>query len=59
MGYIKIYTIAYVKKLKTLRFTIHSVEPKAQLWFKSRFPKIDKHTEGKWLIHDTKRHKDI
>ena len=22
------------------------------------FHKVDKHTEGKWLIHDTKRRKD-
>ena len=22
------------------------------------FQKVDKHTGGKWLIHDTKRHKD-
>ena len=22
------------------------------------FQKVDQHAEGKWLIHDTKRHKD-
>ena len=26
--------------------------------FKLDFQKVDQHTEGKWLIHGTKRHKD-
>ena len=26
--------------------------------FKLDFPKVDKHTGGKWLIHGTKRRKD-
>ena len=26
--------------------------------FKLDFQKVDQHTGGKWLIHDTKRHKD-
>ena len=26
--------------------------------FKHDFPKVDQNTGGKWLIHDTKRHKD-
>ena len=26
--------------------------------FKLDFQKVDHHTGGKWLIHDTKRHKD-
>ena len=28
------------------------------LSFSTKFPKLDQHTEGKWLIHGTKRHKD-
>ena len=27
--------------------------------FKLDFQKVDQHTGGKWLIHGTKRHKDI
>ena len=27
-------------------------------WVKLDFQKVDQHTEGKWLIHGTKRHKD-
>ena len=26
--------------------------------FKQDFQNVDQHTEGKWLIHGTKRHKD-
>ena len=26
--------------------------------FKLGFQKVERHTEGKWLIHGTKRHKD-
>ena len=26
--------------------------------FKVVFQKVDQHTEGKWLIHDTKHHKN-
>ena len=26
--------------------------------FKLDFQKVDQHIEGKWLIHDTKHHKD-
>ena len=40
------------------RYTIHYVKPTAQLLFKIDFQKMDQHAEGKWLIHDTKRHKD-
>ena len=46
------------KYKKNCRFTNHYLEPTAQLLFKSRFPKVDKHTGGKWLIHDTKRRKN-
>ena len=34
------------------------VKPTAQLLFKNRFQKVDQHAGGKWLIQDTKRHKD-
>ena len=27
-------------------------------YFKLDFHEVDQHTEGKWLIHGTKRHKD-
>ena len=54
---IKTYIIAYVKTQK-IRFIIHYVKPTAQLLFKIRFPKVDQHAGGKWLIHDTKRRKD-
>ena len=27
-------------------------------WLKFDFQKVDQHAGGKWLIHDTKRHKD-
>ena len=27
--------------------------------FKLDFQKVDQHTGGKWLIHGTKRHKDV
>ena len=30
----------------------------AQLLFKSRYKKVDKHAGGMWLIHDTKRRND-
>ena len=33
------YIIAYVKKQKKWRYTIHYVKPTAQLLFKNRFPK--------------------
>ena len=28
------------------------------LYFKLHFRKVDQHAGDKWLIHDTKRHKD-
>ena len=40
---------------KKRRFTVDYVKPTAQLLFKRQFPKVDKHTGGTWLIHDTKR----
>ena len=39
-------------KFKKWRFIIHHVQPTAQLLFKVDFQKVDKHTGGKWLIHD-------
>ena len=47
-----------MSKHKKIRFIIHYVKPTAKLLFKIRFPKVDQHTGGKWLIHDTKRRKD-
>ena len=52
---IKTFIIAYVKTQKKIGFIIHYVESTAQL-FKIRFPKGG--PTSKWLIHDTKRHKD-
>ena len=46
---IKTYIIAYVKTQK-IRHTIHYVKPTAQLLFKIRFPKVDQHAGGKWLL---------
>ena len=43
---------------KKIRFIIHYVKPTAQLLFRIDFQKVDQHTGGKWLIHDTKRRKD-
>ena len=40
------------------RCTIQYVKPTAELGFKIDFQKVDQHAGGKWLIHDTKRHKD-
>ena len=39
---------------------LQSIMSKLQLncCLKFDFQKVDKHTWGKWLIHDTKRHKD-
>ena len=48
----------YMSKHKKIRYGIHYVKPTAQLLFKIRFQKVDKHAGGKWLTHDTKRHKD-
>ena len=56
--YIKTYIIAYVKIQKNWRYTIHYVKPTAQQLFKVDFQKVDQHSGGKWLIHDTKRRKD-
>ena len=56
IGCIKTYLIAYVKTHKKIKYIIHYVKPTAQLLFKMRFPKCG--PTCKWLMHDTKRHKD-
>ena len=43
---------------KQWRYATQYVKPTAQLVFKIDFQKVDQHAGGKWLIHDTKRHKD-
>ena len=55
---IKTYTIANVKIQIKWRYTIHYVKPTAHCCLKVDFQKVDQHTGGKWLIHDTKRRKD-
>ena len=55
---IKTYIIAYVKYKKnedTLSI-MSNLQPKCCL--KIDFQKVDQYAGGKWLIHDTKRHKD-
>ena len=49
-----------MSKHKKIRFIIHYVKSTAQLFLflKFDFQKVDQHAGGKWLIHDTKRHKD-
>ena len=56
---IKTYIIAYVKthKKKDLLSIMSNLQPNCCLKFD--FQKADQHAGGKWLIHDTKRHKDI
>ena len=43
------------KKLDSL-FIMSNLQPNCCLKFD--FQKVDQHAGGKWLIHDTKRHKD-
>ena len=54
---IKTYIMAYVKTQKN-KIYYPLYQSTAQLLFKIRFPKVDQHAGGKWLIHDTKRRKD-
>ena len=42
-------------RLSEMRVPKFYVENKALI---ETFQKVDQHTEGKWLIHGTKRHKD-
>ena len=55
---IKTYKIAYVKThtRKDLLSIMWNLQPNFCLKFD--FQKEDQHAGGKWLIHDTKRHKD-
>ena len=54
---IKTYIIAYVKtQKKDLLSIMFKLQPNFCLKFD--FLKVDKHAGGKWLIHDTKRHRD-
>ena len=55
---IKTYIITYVKiqKNEDILSSMSNVLPNWCL--KIDFQKVDQHAGGKWLIHDTKRHKD-
>ena len=53
MWRIKTYIIAYVKIQKKYILSIMS-----NRCLKIDFEKVDQHSGGKWLIHDTKRRKD-
>ena len=57
---IKTYIITYVKtrrKIKIILSIMSNLQPNCCLNFD--FQKVDQHDAGcKWLIHDTKRHKD-
>ena len=55
---IKTYIIAYVKIQKNVDI-LSSVPNLQPNWcLKIDFQKMDQHTGGKWLIHDTKHRKD-
>ena len=56
MWCIKTFTIAYVK-IQKRNEGLQSIMSNLQPIFVD-FQKVDKHTGGKWLIHDTKRHKE-
>ena len=43
-----------MSKYKEWRYTIQYVNPTVQLVFQIDFQKVDQHSGGKWLIHDTK-----
>ena len=43
---------------KTMKKVFHCVKLTKPLSLKTRFPKMDQHTGGKWLIHGTKHRKD-
>ena len=55
---IKTYIIAYVKiqKNEDILSIISNLQPNSCL--KVDFQKVDQHAGAKWLIHNTKRHKD-
>ena len=48
---IKTYIIASVKIHKKMKIYYPLCQTTAQLLFKSRFPKVDQHAGGKWLIN--------
>ena len=54
--------VLYYKALRceTIKKKMFSLMSNLQTYyhFKLDFQKVDQHTEGKWLIHGTKRHKD-
>ena len=50
---IKTHKIAYKKDISSIMSN-----PQPNCCLKFDFQKVDQHTGGKWLIHDTKRRKD-
>ena len=57
MMYQDIYNCIYQKKKnQDLQSIMSNLQPNCCL--KVDFQKVDQHTTGQWLIHDTKRHKD-
>ena len=57
MMYQEIYNcICLNKNNEDILFSMSSLQPNWCL--KIDFQKVDQHSEGKWLIHDTKRRKD-
>ena len=55
---IKTYIIAYVKTHKKINLLSIMSNRQPNCCLKFDFHKVDQHAGGKWLIHDTKRHKD-
>ena len=53
---VKTYIIDYVKTKKYSLSIMSNLQPNCCVKFD--FQKVDQHAGGKWLIHDTKRHKD-
>ena len=53
--YKKLHMSKYQKN-EDLQSNMWNLQP--HCWLKVDFQKVDKHTGGTWLIHDTKRHKD-
>ena len=55
---IKTNIVAYVKTQKIGFFINYVKHLQPNCCLKFDFQKVDQHAGGKWLIHDTKRHKD-
>ena len=55
---IKTHKIAYVKTHTKKDISSIMSNPQPNCCLKFDFQKVDQHTGGKWLIHDTKRRKD-